>query len=205
MNILVVGCGKTGAQLANLLWRKGHSISVIDRKPKNFENLDSNFSGLTTPGIPIDLDTLKKAGIEGCDAIAIITSDDNVNLTVAQIAKKIFSVKHVVARIQDPLRRKLYSDYDFFTVCSTSITVASMETALIKNKVEAINFGQTTINFSKENLPKTYISRNVAEYKSGKSKLLFGILHENGLITTFDKFSNYIFLNGDKLILMDVV
>lgn len=51
MNILVIGCGKVGSQLASMLSEEGHDVSVIDRDAKNFEMLDDNFSGMTTVGV----------------------------------------------------------------------------------------------------------------------------------------------------------
>lgn len=59
--------------------------------------LDSDFSGYTISGVPIDQDVLKRAGIEGCDAILAMTEDDNVNIMVCQMAKEIFHTKTVLA------------------------------------------------------------------------------------------------------------
>ena len=69
MNIIVVGCGKVGSMLASSLSREGHDVAVVDRVEENFSLLDSDFVGFTIPGVPIDQDVLKQAGIEGCDAI----------------------------------------------------------------------------------------------------------------------------------------
>ena len=67
MNILVIGCGKVGSQLASMLSEEGHDVSVVDRDAKNFEMLDDSFSGMTTVGVPIDQDVLKQAAEEYSD------------------------------------------------------------------------------------------------------------------------------------------
>ncbi len=90
MNILIVGCGKVGSMLASELSRLGHDVAVLDREESHFSSLDSEFSGYTISGVPIDQDVLKRAGIEGCDALLAMTEDDNVNIMVCQIAREIF-------------------------------------------------------------------------------------------------------------------
>ncbi|MEG0570900.1 MAG: NAD-binding protein, partial [Oscillospiraceae bacterium] len=104
MNIMVVGCGKVGSRLALALCEDGHDVSVVDRYESSFELLGSAFSGFTTIGVPIDQDVLKRAGIEDCDAVAAVSSDDNVNIMVSQLAHEIFKVPTVLARIYDPKR-----------------------------------------------------------------------------------------------------
>ena len=34
MNILIIGCGRVGSELAELLDKRGHDVSVIDRRPE---------------------------------------------------------------------------------------------------------------------------------------------------------------------------
>ncbi|MEG1870224.1 MAG: NAD-binding protein, partial [Oscillospiraceae bacterium] len=88
MNILVIGCNKVGARLANVLCRMGHDVVVVERNRENFRHLDDDFDGFTVEGVGIDQDVLREAGIEGCDALAAVTDDDNTNAMVCQIAKE---------------------------------------------------------------------------------------------------------------------
>ena len=62
MNILTVGCGRVGSQLANTLDRLGHDVAVIDDNKENFTRLDDNFSGITIEGVAIDQDILRQGG-----------------------------------------------------------------------------------------------------------------------------------------------
>ena len=59
MNILIIGCGKVGSHLANLLSQLGHDVAIVDRNPESFDLLDNDFAGFTVQGIPIDQDVLK--------------------------------------------------------------------------------------------------------------------------------------------------
>ena len=95
MNILVVGCGKLGSRLANTLSEQGHTVSVIDHKEEAFNQLSDDFDGLTVLGMPMEMNVLREAGIESCDAVAVVTPDDNLNITVSQIVKEFFYIENV--------------------------------------------------------------------------------------------------------------
>ncbi|MDR2817465.1 MAG: TrkA family potassium uptake protein [Oscillospiraceae bacterium] len=206
MNILVVGCGKMGSQLTNLLYEKGHFVSVIDKNSENFEYLNSKFPGIVTQGIPIDLEALKKAGIEGCDALAAVTGDDNTNITVAQIAKKIFNVGRVIAAIQDPAKRKSYSNLGFFTICSTDVVVTAMESAIAGSYTdEILTFGQTSVHFSTSSVPKSCVGYAVSELKKNTQGQLFCVIHENGEILMFGSLDDYKLEKSDTLVFADVI
>lgn len=109
MNILVIGCGRLGTRLAEMLDERGHDVAVIDYNPDDFRLLSDDFSGITVTGFPMDLEALKSAGIENCDGVAVVTPDDNLNITVSQIAQKFFGVTNVIARISDPRRETVFN------------------------------------------------------------------------------------------------
>jgi trk system potassium uptake protein TrkA len=119
--IVVIGCGRLGTYLANKLSGGGHSVVVVDINPSKFENLSSEFSGFKIEGDATELAVLKQAKAEKADALIAATSDDNVNLMIAQVAKKIFNVPKVVARVFEPSRGSLYRDLGIETICPTLI------------------------------------------------------------------------------------
>lgn len=47
--------------------------------------------------------------------------DDNLNITVGQIAKSIFGIEKVVTRISDPFREFIFESYGLETVCPTNM------------------------------------------------------------------------------------
>ena len=98
MNILVVGCGKVGSQLSNILSSMGHDTAVIDPDPASFERLSDDFRGYTVAGVPIDQTVLRRGGIEACDALAAVTEDDNTNVMVCQLARGIPCAARACAR-----------------------------------------------------------------------------------------------------------
>ena len=102
MYIIIAGCGKIGANLVKTLSNEGHDVVVIDPNEESFAQLENGTNCLTVTGMCIDEDVLKSAGIEHADALLAVTSDDNVNIMTAQIAKQLYHVPHVVTRIYDP-------------------------------------------------------------------------------------------------------
>jgi trk system potassium uptake protein len=110
MKILIMGCGRTGAQLAAMLDAEGHQVTIMDTDDYSFRRLPSEFSGTAFVGDGTDNESLKKAGIEQADAFIALTQGDNRNIMAAQMAKYIYKVPRVLLRIYDPLRRELYNN-----------------------------------------------------------------------------------------------
>lgn len=115
--IIIAGCGRLGIHLANQLSREGHSIVAIDTTDAKFRNLSSEFSGFRIEGDAAELAVLKQAKTQEADKFIAVTRDDNVNLAIAQIAKTVFQVPFVVARVNDPQREAIFRDFGIHTVC----------------------------------------------------------------------------------------
>ncbi len=116
MNIIIVGCGRFGSTLASELSDEGHNISVIDRDNEKLGALGSGFNGLVVKGIEYDNEVLKEAGISDADAVLAVTPDENINITVSLIAKEIYKVPTIVARIVNPNRQHIYETLHIETV-----------------------------------------------------------------------------------------
>lgn len=99
---LIVGCSSLGATIANKYAREGKNLMVIDKEPKHFERLSDLFSGYTFVGDVTDIGILEEAGIASAKEIVITTSDDNINLFVAHIARKLFDVPNIYVRLSEP-------------------------------------------------------------------------------------------------------
>jgi trk system potassium uptake protein TrkA len=121
MFYVIVGCGRVGSTLAKLLLAESHEVTVVDENPSSFRRLGTSFSGSVVLGTGIDSDVLKRAGIERADGFIAVTDGDNRNVMAALIAKRMFNVKKIVARIYDPPRGQLYRELGIETVCPTTI------------------------------------------------------------------------------------
>ena len=148
MNVLVIGCGRLGRRLAELLDHHGHDVAIVDSDTDAFRMLEDDFNGMTVTGFPMDTHVLKNAGIESCDAVAVCTPDDNLNITISQIAKEFFGVQNVVARISDPAREKVFKRFGLKTVCHTKLAGDAMFAALTQPwDSKEVTFGTATAGF----------------------------------------------------------
>lgn len=121
--IVIAGCGRLGSSLANELSGQGHAIVVIDRVEDRFNNLTIRFSGFRIVGDAVEQDVLRRAKLDQADCFLATTNTDNVNLMLAQVAKNIFRVPLVIARIYDPLREPVYQRLGIQTICPTRLSV----------------------------------------------------------------------------------
>ncbi|MEG0750757.1 MAG: TrkA family potassium uptake protein [Oscillospiraceae bacterium] len=130
MYVIIAGCGRVGSNLALRLSENGYDVAVIDQLSANLQKLGVGFNGLTVPGVPIDEEILKAAGIEKADAVVAVTSDDNMNIMIAQIAKKLYSVLNVTVRVSDPQRVEIMQKLGFRTVCPAQYTCGALSEML---------------------------------------------------------------------------
>ena len=121
MYVIIMGCGRVGARLAQQLVSAGHDVMVMDMVPSAFDRLGRDFSGSTIVGNGIDHDDLVKAGIERADAFAAVTQGDNRNIMASQIAKHIFKVPRVATRIYDPIRQDTFKALGLDAISPTVI------------------------------------------------------------------------------------
>ncbi len=138
MKVIIVGCGRVGAQVANRLSRKSHHVTVIDVTSTAFSNLDSDFRGRTLEGDVLAQDMLRRAGIQGADALAAVTSSDSLNAVVAHLAQTEFGVRHVVARNYEPRFNGLYEAFGIQAIGPSSWGAQRMEEALSSGVVHTV-------------------------------------------------------------------
>ena len=131
MKVIVVGCGRVGATLIELLVKGAHDVTVIDLDRTALTKLSQPFQGTTIQGNGTDLDVLRQAGIDKADAFLALTQGDNRNLMAAQIAKQIFGVKMVIAKVNDPIRANTYRRHGIGTFSRTSILAVLLEAMLM--------------------------------------------------------------------------
>jgi trk system potassium uptake protein TrkA len=117
-----MGCGRVGAALAEALSRLDHEVAIIDRDESAFHRLSGEFTGERITGMGFDRDVLLRAGIEHADAFAAVSSGDNSNIISARVAREMFGVTRVVARIYDAKRAAVYERLGIPTIATVPWT-----------------------------------------------------------------------------------
>ncbi len=132
MRVVILGCGRVGAMLAQLLTGEGHDVTVIDQDSNAFRRLGSEFpQSQTVIGDGTDADVLRRAGIEQADAFVATTNGDNRNIMAAQIARHTFDVRKVMCRIYDPIRQETFNGLGLESICPTIVGAKLFRDALV--------------------------------------------------------------------------
>ena len=119
MNIIIMGCGRVGSQVSQLLVRQGHAVTVIDHDANALAKLGKDFKGRVVQGLGFDRNVLAEAGVETAEGFVAASASDNANIVAARIARNIFRVPRVVARLYDPIRAEVYHRLGLTTISST--------------------------------------------------------------------------------------
>ncbi|MDP2927903.1 MAG: TrkA family potassium uptake protein [Candidatus Omnitrophota bacterium] len=166
MYVIIVGCGRVGAELAKLLSGEGHDVVVIDKTQEALKRLGDTFNGLTMVGNGFDLALLKQVGIEKADAFCAVTNGDNTNLISAQVAKKIFCVPKVFARVYDPQRAHIYAALGLDIISGTMLFSAMLRDKIIESRfssylIESKDLGVIEIEAKNDLVGKTIQDINI--------------------------------------------
>lgn len=200
MNILVVGCGILGSNLCNRLSELGHDISVIAGSHDEFTALSPDFTGYTTVGVAVDMDVLRAAGIESCDAVAAVTADDNVNLMVVQIAKEFFGITEAYARVNDPTKSEVFTKIGPKTICPTNTTVETFISSITEQgDYRSVVLNGHPIVITRIEAEKRMIGHRLSDLSLEQNETVIAIEHENSSIRGVF-LSNYEIAKGDSLI-----
>lgn len=123
---IIVGCGRLGASLANTLSDQGGNVLMIDRDKEAFRKLSPSFGGLFITGDATDPDVLREAQITKAGIVVAVTNNDNVNICVAQMAREMFQIRRVIARLYDPERECVYREFGIDTICPAVLSAVEI-------------------------------------------------------------------------------
>jgi trk system potassium uptake protein TrkA len=131
MNIIIVGCGRVGSQLATLFSDGGDDVAIIDADASAFTSLSRNFEGRTIVGVGFDEEVLVEAGIEECDVLVAATDSDNTNLMISEVGRRLYEVPHVLPRLYNPDRESAYMQLGLDYVCGTTLVAEEMYSKIV--------------------------------------------------------------------------
>ncbi len=164
MNVIVMGCGRMGEKLAWMLSEAGHFVTVIDSDPRLLAHLGSDFPGKKVQGIGFDRNVLIQAGIETADAFAATGPSDNINIVASRIAREIFHVPRVVARLYDPRRAEIYRRLGLVTMSMIDWGAERILELLTHANLDPIlSLGKGEVILTSVELPQNLAGRTVRD------------------------------------------
>jgi len=166
MHIVIMGCGRVGSGLADRLDAEGHSVCVIDKRPRvDLRYLSRGFGGRVLHGNGFNRNVLLEANINQADAFIAVTSGDNSNIVGARIARDDFRVPKVVARIYDPRRADIYRDLGIPTVATVRWTTNEINQLLFHRELQAdMHFGNGETILVRSTVPNYLEGRKFTEF-----------------------------------------
>lgn len=164
MKVIVVGLGRMGTGLSLALTKKGHHVTAIDSDPEAVKALGENFTGTKIVGVGFDRDVLTKAGIGQVDAVVSCTTSDEVNAVIARIAKDIYRVPRVIARLYDSKKAEIYRRMGIQTISTTCWGVERATELLTYHQLDSVyEIGNGTVNLMRVEVPPLLVGHMVRE------------------------------------------
>ena len=164
MKIIIFGCGKIGSKLAHDLSLGGHRVTVIDSDPAAFDRLGPGFKGEKIIGVGFDRNVLTQAGIECADGFAAVTPSDEANVTVARLARQMFRVPRVVARVYEPGKAKIYRRLGLQTISPIELGSDRLADLLSSSSLETVaSIGNGEVHIVNAEVPSILVGRRVED------------------------------------------
>lgn len=102
MKILIVGAGRFGSIITELMLNDGHEVIVVDENENTIENINNTLDVLAICGNGAEYNVLDDIGMKDTDVCIACTASDEINLLVSCLAKKM-GAKHTVARFRSQI------------------------------------------------------------------------------------------------------
>jgi trk system potassium uptake protein len=130
--VIVVGGGQVGSNVTRTLLELDHEVVVIEQRRNRYEALDEEFGHRARHGDGTELFVLEGAGIKRpADIVVAVTGDDEDNLIICQLARELYGVSKVIARVNDPSNQ---AHFDLLGIAPT-VSATSMVIALIQHEM----------------------------------------------------------------------
>lgn len=176
MNMIVIGCGRVGSELAYRLYKKGHRVTVIDKVDSAFANLPPDFRGRTLEGDPLNQELLKRAGIEHAGGIALVTSSDSLNAVVAHVARTVYGVSNAVVRNYEPQWRPMFEAFNLQVVSSSSWGAQRLEELLYQVEMRSVfSAGNGEVEIYEFTVPSGWQGKTLRELLPVENCILAGL------------------------------
>jgi trk system potassium uptake protein TrkA len=101
MKVIIIGAGKVGYSMAQLLSAENHDVTIIEQNPQRVQILEDNLDVRVIAGSGSSTSVLESAGIHKADMLLAITQYDELNMVACMLAKR-YGAKTTVARVRNP-------------------------------------------------------------------------------------------------------
>lgn len=178
MNVFIIGCGRVGSDLGKLLSMEGHNVVIVDTNPDAFKKLGAAFNGLQIIGSGTDEILLRENKADKADAFIALTDKDNINIMSAQIAKNIFNIPKVIAKVNDPDKEKVFKDQGFSIVSSTHLISDSIWNSISDNLFTKCYAIFPDVHIIRFKATEAMVNKSINELNSGDDFVIFSVVND---------------------------
>lgn len=182
MYVIIVGCGRVGAELARLLSAGEHNVVIVDEDETSFKRLGPAFNGLTLVGSGFDLETLRSAGAERADAFCALTDTDNTNIMAVQAARKIFKIPKAIVRVHDPQKAQVYRSLGLDVFSGTILFASMIRDKIIESRFSSYLIETGELGILEIEVKDKLAGKKVAELNMPEEFLVATIIKKKGTI-----------------------
>lgn len=200
MNIIIIGCGKVGITLAELLSAEHHDIVLVDESNQKLQSIPEALDALRVLGNGASINTLMEAGVDAADILIAVTGSDELNLLCCLIAKKAGKC-HTIARVRNPIYNKeiefIKEKLGISMIINPELTAASEISRLLRfpSAIKIDTFAKGRVELLK--------FRIRPEFKLNEMPIhQFGKVHNNVLICAVER-GNEITIPDGNFVLKD--
>jgi trk system potassium uptake protein len=197
MKTIIMGYGRIGSQVGKLLTEQQHEVTIIDHDADADGRLGPNFKGRIIRGLGFDHNILIQAGIEEAEAFVAASHSDNANIVAARIARNIYHVPRVVARLFDPIRAEIYQRLGLITISPNNWGAERILQELTHSELDVWDtFGRGEVSLVHLEAPSQLIGRTVNQLNVPGELLVASITRNE---QAFIPIIGTIFQEGDML------
>ncbi len=174
MNFIVIGCGRVGSELSYRLYKNGHQVVVVDSNKDAFNRIHSDFHGRTVGGEALSVDTLKRAGMDHADGVAVVTNSDTMNAVIGHTIRTHYpQVKQVLVRNYDPAMREMLEAFGLQIVSSTAWGAERLQELLIDPSFRAVfSAGNGEVELYEMYIPENWSERSLSALVDGCKNMI---------------------------------
>ena len=195
MNVIVVGVGFMGSGLVKRLARQGFDVTAVDRDQAALDALGPDFQGARICGVGFDRAVLEEAGITRASALVSCMGSDEANIVVAHIARSMFRVPRVIARLHDLSKAETYRRLDIQTISPNAWGIARTAELLTYQHLDDVyEVGSGDVRIVRADVPALLDGTTVRELTALGEVQVVSVSRDN---ETFIPTQGTILANGD--------
>ncbi|RLF07246.1 MAG: TrkA family potassium uptake protein [Thermoprotei archaeon] len=205
MRVIVAGGGRVGSLLSRKLIEAGHEVIIIDIDEARCRELSEELDATVIKGDVTNVDILESAGLDGADALAAVTGQDEVNILTGLIAKE-YGVPNIVVRVSDKRLAKMAERLGITkAVAPEEITAEHISSLIMREPLlsEFVKVTTSSGSFSLLEFTVTsnslVVDRKISELPTGGDWLVVALI-EDGNLKPPD--SNLELKEGDRVLVL---